>query len=105
MSADEDPATPAVPEPGLGGCLWWLLMGIDGVLVAIMLFFFTISRLQLGYWLLIWAFLLLPIWGGMRLRRSGRPGRGALVLAIPALPGCLVLGFAIAFFAGGAHWQ
>lgn len=112
MSADHEAATPAASQPDLGGCLWWLLMGVDGVVVAIALFFFmigtvdgSISFWNLGYWLMLWAFLLLPIWGGLALRRRGRPGLGALALAIPALPGALVLGFAIAFFAGGGHWQ
>jgi len=111
-SNPSDSGPNAAGQAPMGQLLWWLLMSGNSLIACVLLFFQMVGTVSgslsfsnAPYWLLLWTALLGPMAGGVALRRSGRVWLGALLLAIPALPGAVIGAFAIAFFQGGARWQ
>ena len=92
--------------------LFRILWGIDIVLALIAVAVFliglsegTVSSVNLGVWAMVLGGFAIVVFGSRALSRSGRTRVGAVLAAIPAIPGVLYgLLLAIAVI-GGVRWN
>ena len=91
---------------------FWIPLAVDAVIAAIVVFFFlwgladgTVSGMNIGLWVLTLGALAAVVGGSLGLKSSGRPGLGATLAWILAVPGLLVGLFFLALIVGNPRWN
>jgi len=89
-----------------------ILWGIDIVLALIAVAVFliglgdgTVSSVNLGLWGMVLGGFVIVVFGSRALTRSGRTRLGAVLAAIPAIPGVLYGLLLAAAVIGGVRWN
>jgi hypothetical protein len=92
--------------------MFWILLGIDIVAAAILVFFFfigladgSVSSFNIGLWLAILAGVAAIFAVGFALRRSARRAMANLVLAVLAFPATLFGLFLLVAVTSGVRWN
>jgi len=92
--------------------MFWILLGIDIVAAAILVYFFfigladgSVSSFNIGLWLGILAGVSAIFAGGFALRRAARPVLASLILTILAFPTALYGLFLLVAVTSGVRWN
>ena len=91
---------------------FWFPFAVDALIAAIVGFFFlwgladgTVSAMNIGLWVMILGGLAAIIGGSLWLKSNGRPGLGAILAWILAVPGLLVGLFFLILIVGNPRWN
>jgi hypothetical protein len=91
---------------------FWIPLAVDAVIAAIVVFFFfwgladgTVSSFNFGLWAMILGTLAAIIGGSLWLKSSGKPGAGAVLAWVLAVPGLLVGLFFLVLIVGNPRWN
>jgi hypothetical protein len=91
---------------------FWISWGIAAVVTSVVVYFFlvglsdgTISSFNAGLWTLLLLGTLAVTAGSLFLKNSGRPGLGALLSLVLALPGLLAGIFMLIILVTQSRWN
>ena len=91
---------------------FWIPFAVDALIAAIVGFFFlwgladgTVSSFNAGLWVMILGALAAIIGGSWWLKSSGKPGAGAVLAWVLAVPGLLVGLFFLVLIVGNPRWN
>lgn len=91
---------------------FWIPWAIDAVIAAIVVFFFlwgladgSVSTFNIGIWILALGGIAVVAAGSIWLRSIGRPGLGAALALVLAVPGVLVGLFFLILIVGNPRWN
>lgn len=86
--------------------IFWTFFGLDSIVFAVLFYFFligladgSVSSFNMALWLPLMLVPPLVLWGGLRLKASGRPGAANGLLALVAVPGVLLGGWMLLLIA------
>lgn len=91
---------------------FWVIWAIDALVSAIAIFYFlvgladgSVSSFNIGIWILLLAALAVVVAGSLWLKVIGRPGLGAMLLLVLAVPAVLYALMLLIVIISGDKWN
>lgn len=91
---------------------FWVPWAISAMVTAVALYYFvagladgSVSSFNIGIWTVLLAVLAVVMGGSLWLRAVGRPGLGAMLLLVLAVPGVLYAAFMLLVILSGSRWN